>query len=135
MTAPRKPAPPKGLRAPGRALWQAVVADLDAAGLEPDSRESAVLEAACREADLLADLQAAVDRDGPVLTSPTGTVRTHPAVAELRQHRIALEKLLGSVQLPDADGVPRSTVSAKKAAGVNRRWDAHAANRGTTRGA
>jgi hypothetical protein len=74
---------PRGLSPAGRRLWDAVTSDY-----ELESHELLLLENAARTADLIADLQARIDADGPVLS----TGKTHPAVAEIRQQRITLAR-------------------------------------------
>jgi hypothetical protein len=58
------------------------------------------LKEASRTVDLLDDLQAAIDRDGPVLPWGDGGVRAHPAAVEARQHRIVLTRMLASLGIP-----------------------------------
>jgi hypothetical protein len=55
------PKPPKGLRSSGRKLRRSVVRDFDL-----DEHEASVLLQAAKTADLLDDLQALFDRDGPM---------------------------------------------------------------------
>lgn len=86
--------PPTGLRAAGRRLWDSVVGPYDL-----DEHELALLVEAVRTVDLLADLDAAVRRDGALVESPQGQ-RAHPAAVEARQQRIALARLLASLRLP-----------------------------------
>lgn len=88
------PTPPKGTKAAGRRLW-ASVADV----YELEEHELALLVQACRTVDLLDALQAEVDAAGVTVLSPQGE-RTHPAVVELRQQRIALARLLAALRLP-----------------------------------
>jgi hypothetical protein len=47
-------------------LWRSVIADVPT-DWELDGRNLAVLEAACRQADDVAELEAAVSRDGVVV--------------------------------------------------------------------
>ncbi len=92
------PAAPRGAKAAGRRLWLSVV-DL----YELDEHEMVLLREAVRVVDLLAELHAVVERDGPMLTAPDGAVRTHPAAVEARQSRIALARLIGVLRLPTGD--------------------------------
>lgn len=69
---------------------------------ELDEHERALLVEAVRTVDLLADLDAAVRRDGALVDSPQGT-KAHPAAPEARQQRIALARLLASLRLPAGD--------------------------------
>lgn len=95
---------PVGLGAPGRRLWQAVTAEF-----EGTEHELALLEESCRTRDLLVSLRDQLDRDGLMLESSQGA-RLHPAVAELRQQRLALARLLATLGVPglDEDHLPPS---------------------------
>src|SRR5687767_6579419 len=114
------PKAPTGLRAPGKALWAAVVGKyvLTAGELE-------VLRQAVRTADEVDRLEHAV-RDLPdfVTIGSTGQPRAHPLLSEVRAHRQLLERLCGSLNLPDDDqavGLRGSSRHAQKAA--RGRWD------------
>ena len=85
---------PDDLAAAGAALWDAVTDVLDL-----DEHEALELRELCRTADMLDELQAVVDRDGVLLDSSQG-MRAHPALVELRQHRIAFARLVSAMQLP-----------------------------------
>lgn len=94
---------PRGLRAAGKRLWEAVTSTFD---LDPP--EAALLEEACRTRDLLADLRAEIAQNPAVIDSNQG-VRVHPAIVEARQQRLILAKLLTGLGLPrglvdDEDG-------------------------------
>lgn len=93
---------PVGLTGPGLALWTSVVADF-----ELGDHELAVLQDACRTMNVIHALQARVDRDGVMNESPQG-LRVHPGVVELRQQRLALTKLLGSLAIPVPTDEPAS---------------------------
>ncbi|MCP2046382.1 UNVERIFIED_ORG: hypothetical protein J3D58_000454 [Paenarthrobacter nicotinovorans] len=88
----KQPRPPRGLNAPGKALWTSVVAEF-----EPDERELATLLEVCRTCDTLAALQALVDKEG--LKDSTGT-RPNPLLAELRMQRIAFARLMAALRIP-----------------------------------
>lgn len=92
-----KPRPPVGLKAPGRRLWNAI---LDA--YELDEHELALAVEAVRTVDLLAELDAAVRKDGALIASPQG-LKAHPAAVEARQQRIALARLLAALRMPAGD--------------------------------
>ena len=91
--------PPSGLKTSGKRLWVAVA---ESFVLNPG--ELAMLEQACRTADELDRLERAV-RALPELTTAgsTGQVKPHPLLAEVRAHRLLLERLTGSLNLPDED--------------------------------
>ncbi|MGV0633133.1 hypothetical protein ABQE69_05025 [Mycolicibacillus trivialis] len=85
---------PRGLLGGGKRLWRAVINDYQ---LDPPERE--LLAEACRTVDLLAILRAEVEETGPLLDA-SGGVRVHPAVAELRQQRLVLARLVAALGLP-----------------------------------
>lgn len=69
---------------------------LDRYDLEP--HELVLLEAACRTADLVADLQAVIDIDGPMVDG-----KPHPAAVEARMQRLTLGRLLAGLRIPSAE--------------------------------
>jgi hypothetical protein len=85
-------------------LWDAVAAEFELA-----EHELAQLEEACRTRDRIAQLRAQVDSDGVMLASPQGA-RLHPAIAEERQQRLALARLLVTLRVPglEEDELPAS---------------------------
>lgn len=87
-------ATPRGLNAAGRKLWEVTTAEFDLA-----DHELALLEEACRIRDRIVQLDAAVGTDGLMIDSSQGA-RLHPAVAESRQQRLALARLLATLQIP-----------------------------------
>ncbi|BBY33356.1 hypothetical protein BST33_10045 [Mycolicibacter minnesotensis] len=87
---------PAGLRARGKRLWSSVTADF-----ELDEHELALLEDAARTADLIAQLQERIDRDG-VMTEAYGG-RAHPCLGEVRQQRLALARLLVALRVPSGE--------------------------------
>lgn len=103
---------PSGLGAAGKRLWDAVTQEFDLA-----EQELALLEQAARTRDVIATLDGVVKRDGPLSASSQG-VRIHPAIAEARQQRLALARLLATLDVPaleeDVDQLP----SARRARGV-----------------
>lgn len=108
---------PSGLAASGRALWRAITGEF-----ELESRELAILAAACRQADDVALLEDALKSDGLIVTGSQGQPRLSGVVSELRQGRLAVSKLLAELRLPDADGrvmTPAQT-RAQKASQI--RW-------------
>jgi hypothetical protein len=86
--------PSKPAQSPGSALRSAVVEVYD---LEP--HEQLLLAQAAHTADVCADLQIVVDRDGPL--APDG--RPLPALVELRMQRLALGRLLAALRIPVED--------------------------------
>jgi len=91
----------------GSAFAASVLADYD---LGNDERE--LLTEAARTLDLLEELQVVLVRDGAMSKGSMGQPVVHPAVAEARQARIVLVRLLGSLGLAladDATGAPMPT--------------------------
>jgi hypothetical protein len=88
-----EPRPPRGTGPAGRALWSSVVSGFD---LEP--HEVRVLAQCCTVADHIAELDAIVLKDGPLLDG-----RTHPALVEVRLQRLTLGRLLALLRLPDRE--------------------------------
>jgi len=112
------PTAPTGLGARGRAFWRSTVG---AFTLERDELE--LLAETARTMDEIDKLAAVILRDGVTAVGSTGQPRAHPAVAEVRQHRIALGRLLSQLALPSIDGVTIPTQASLRAAHASRaRW-------------
>ncbi len=62
--------------------------------------ELELLSEACRSLDELDALRRAVVKDGATVTGSRGQRRTHPALAELRQGRAELRRLLDALGIP-----------------------------------
>lgn len=104
-------------------------------GWELDARELLILESACRQADSNAALEAALAEDGVTVKGSMGQRRLNAAVTELRQGRLALERLLASLALPGDEGAGAQTAAQKRAsAAASSRWT-RAGRRGGRRGA
>lgn len=131
MTDRTTPKTPAGLSATGRRLWASILADLPAE-LELEARELVVLEAAARQSDVIASLERAVRRDGTMVKGASGQRRLNGAVAEIRQGRIALARLLGDLDLP-AEQTPQTASSKRARKAAQTRWAEHA-RRAATRG-
>lgn len=118
MTETGKPPCPDDLAAAGRILWERVV-DL----FDLDEREQALLEVACRQAVDVAALEAVIASDGYIVAGSNGQPRLSMAVAEVRQGRLALGKLLGLLALPDEDDKPMTAASRAGKHAANARWN------------
>jgi hypothetical protein len=81
-------------------LWQSTVAEF-----ELEEHELVLLREACRTADAVDALQAAVDGEGVLNVSPQG-VRAHPALVELRAQRICFARLVAQLGLPTGEEDP-----------------------------
>lgn len=95
---PRKPAFEASLGPSGRALWDSVVTDY-----ELEEHELALLREACRTVDLLDGLAAIAAADGLVVDGGKAGPKTHPALVEARQLKIALARLLAALRLPSGE--------------------------------
>lgn len=116
--------PPR--KTPGEALVASVLDEMKDAGLVPDAKEQALLDAARQLVDRIDKLETIIQSEGEMLTSSTGVVRVHPAVSEHRQLCATLPKVLGGIVIGDSsDGKNRV-----KQAAANRRWDLERARRG-----
>ena len=121
----RKPRPPAGLGVRGRAFWRATVLVF-----ELSDSEMALLTEICRLLDECERLHDVVESEGVSVAGSVGQTRVHPALGELRQHRLALGKLLGQLALPDADGGHvRTPVGARGHRAATTRWAPHNAGK------
>lgn len=94
---------PRGLSPVGRKLWTDVTGDY-----ELEAHELLLLLNCAQTADVVAALQAQVDADGgPVLPVELGG-KPHPCLAELRQERVLLARLLTALRVPIGDEDARS---------------------------
>lgn len=94
------PPAPHGLDEAGRKLWEDMTTVYE---LAPG--ELRILHDACSEADLIAALEADWVRQGrPMETRGSrNQLVAHPAIAELRQHRLTMRSLLTALKLPRLD--------------------------------
>jgi hypothetical protein len=111
------PRPPAGLGVQGRALWARITK-----ALVLDPGEYPLLSAACHQADKMASLEACIRRDGATVRGSKGQPRLNPAIAEVRQGRLAMARLLSGISMPNEAGAPQTIrqTRAKHAADV--RW-------------
>jgi len=86
--------------------------------LERDELE--LLAETARTMDEIDKLAAVILRDGVTAVGSTGQPRAHPAVAEVRQHRLALSRLLAALALPAVDGSTIRTPTSLRAANASR---------------
>lgn len=90
--------PPKDLSAAGNGVWRDVHAAVDPAW-ELDERDRLVLAQAARQADLIAKLEAVIERDGVVVAGAAGQLRLSSAVPALTAARALLARLLAQVEI------------------------------------
>ena len=93
-----KPKPPNGLATRGRKFWRDVVDEFDLTDAERH-----LLHEACRSLDRIDALEALVATEGQTVTGSTGQTVLHPAIAEARQQRLVLGRLVKQLDLPDED--------------------------------
>jgi hypothetical protein len=97
----------------GDKLVAAILADLEAEGLEPDARESALLERARQAANKIEALEAAVAASGlTYLDAKAGCVRPSPILAEIRSTTLVLARCLNGVQM-DSERQGKDPVKSK----------------------
>lgn len=109
---------PVDLEQAGAKMWSSIAGKYE---LRPD--ESRILEDACREADLIDDLQGLARFADRIVKGSQGQPVINPLISELRQHRATLASLLRQLHLPDEGGASASDKSS--AAGralVSNRW-------------
>lgn len=111
---------PEGLGAAGRRLWGDISGTYD---LRSD--ELRVLEDTCREADLVAAMQAQIDDAGfeMFVSGSMGQTVINPIVSEIRQHRAVIQRFLAALKLPDgADEAEADDTTSKARAAATARW-------------
>jgi hypothetical protein len=75
-------------------------------------------------------LRTSVDQNGTTVKGSTGQVRVHPALGELRQHRLALGRLLAQLDLPDPeDAALRTPAQVRATKAAQTCWRAHNARK------
>lgn len=105
---------PSELGNAGRRLWRTIVEDIPE-DVEFDARELETLRTACRQADLVAQLETAVKKDGVMIAGAKGQRRLNAAATELRQSRIALVRILGDLGIPEDVATAPETASSRRA--------------------
>ncbi|OJY42227.1 MAG: hypothetical protein BGP03_10190 [Pseudonocardia sp. 73-21] len=87
---------PNDLGADGAALWTSVTAEIE---LNPSELEQ--LRAACRAADMVAELTAALVGEPMTARGSMGQLITHPLIQERRMWDAQLGTLLRGLKIPD----------------------------------
>ena len=108
--------PPK-LGPAGRALYRRLDDQF-----EFDPGELVRLELACRQADDVSRLEASIAKDGITVLGASGQTRVNPALAEVRQGRQALSRLIGALSLPDETGRATTASSRQAQKAADLRW-------------
>lgn len=129
---PKPPRAPKDLGAAGRALWGSLQAQIGADGLVFDAREVTLLTHACRESDMLANIEAELATvDRLTVKGAQGQQVAHPLIGEARRSRAQVAALLRLLGLEDPSlsvGVGRGarTTSQTARRAVSSRYGANA---------
>jgi hypothetical protein len=84
-----------------------------------------LLAIAAGMADRIERLEAIAAREGEIVTSPTGTVKTNPAVVVARSQSVGLARVLSAISITDSTG-EKSGKNATKQRAARRRWDLEA---------
>ena len=98
MSRRASPRAPAGTGPAGRRLWRAT---LD--GYVLTEHELVLLQQATRVIDHLDQLDAQLTANGLLVAGRAGELKVHPALAEARQQRLVLAKLLSALRLPVED--------------------------------
>ncbi len=100
---------------PGLEMVEAIRTGLPP-GVELDEREEAILDLAARQARDVAAAEADIADRGYLVDGSRGQQVLNPSIAEVRQSRLALGKLLGSLDLPEStrDAVRGARRAAEK---------------------
>lgn len=116
------PKAPAGLAGRGRKFWREACAKY-----EFDRQEVELLVEVCRSLDRLDALDALVAEQGQTVTGSTGQTVLHPGIAEARQQRIVLARLVKALAIPEgsvpAGGPAVDSATTEKARyAANARW-------------
>lgn len=120
MTSENTARAPSGLGRRGRRFWRESVDKYEFNGAEVH-----LLTEACRTLDRIDALDRLIAEEGQMVRGSMGQPVMHPAIAESRQQRIVLGRLLKQLDLPDdADDAPasRSPDSEKASYAAQVRW-------------
>ena len=105
---------------PGDRLVSEIVAEMTAAGVQPDAKETALLATACSIVNRLDALETIINREGEITMTASGITRAHPALSEFRQYAVALPKVLSGIVIGDSmTGGQKNPVKQRAA---NARW-------------
>ena len=116
----RRPRAPQSLDQAGRTLWRAITGTYDLA-----PHEAELLRQACRVADTIARIDAALMDSDVVVEGYSGQPRSHPLLQAGADQRRVLDALFRSMALPmpDEESGRRRSPSAQAAAQARWRRD------------
>lgn len=106
---------PRGLKAPGKKLWQEITE-----GFELSAAEFRLLEHACRELDLIDRIDRELANGSMFVQGYNGQPVSNPLLTEVRQHRSTYASLMNKLELPSDDNRSSRSASARQLA--NARW-------------
>jgi P27 family predicted phage terminase small subunit len=92
---------PKNLDPEGRALWRSIASQVAGDGLQLDQRELKLLESACREQDMLARIELALETAPLTVKGAQSQLVAHPLIGEARRSRAQIASLLKAIGLDD----------------------------------
>ena len=120
---------PKDLGVAGRALWRSLAGQIAADGLKFDVRELVLLTHACREADMLALIEAELAQAACLtVRGAQGQLVAHPLLGEARRSRAQVASLLKAIGLDPPDEMPgtgrgvRTTSTQARTAALTRHY-------------
>ena|SRR5690625_907565 len=117
---------PRDLGENGRKLWRKLAQQVANDGLIMDERELFLLHTACREADQLAAVEAALVGEPLTVRGSQGQLVAHPLLGEARRSRAQIASLLKAIALEDPAagnsqvGAPMSVSEAGRKGGYAR---------------
>lgn len=111
----------KGLGERGQRLWDAIFTE----DVEGDQHDQELVLETCRVLDVIDNLAAAVQRDGVTVAGSRGQPVVNPAVAEMRQQQVVFSRLIGQLNLDEAEmgALLTARAAAAKRAG-QQKWRA-----------
>ena len=101
-----RPAAPTGLGTKAKRLWTSTTTTYE---LRED--ELRILEDACREVDLVERLERELKKAKLTVEGSMGQPVANPLMQEIRQHRSIVQRLLGSLKLPDDEAGEGTKIS------------------------
>lgn len=106
---------PSGLISRAGEFWERIQAEF-----EPSDAETELLVEVVQTITEIDSLKAALTADGVSVQGSMGQKRVHPAVNEIRQHRMSLARLLKQLDLSEEEPETEATKAARRAAQA--RW-------------
>lgn len=101
-TSPRGAFSTAGLGAAGRLLWRSVLSSFPE-GWQADEKDAAILRLAATQADDLARVERAIRQTGALAVGSRGQKVPNPLLAEARQARTTIGRLLAQIPAPNPE--------------------------------